>query len=184
MVTDVRKWLIVKFIISIVMKINAIKLFFGFSVFLAFFPLAVMSQTRSAAEPNSISKEFNLTLQHATIVVSDFAVSKKFYVEILGLEDLNADWLPENQMFLSLGNNLELHVGEVKGVEIRPSDFNHFAISTNDLNGYLKHLESHGVVYSSLGGERKKYVHKRTDGVRQTFIQDPDGYWIEITDAN
>lgn len=130
------------------------------------------------------AKSFNLTLQHTTVVVSNFAESKRFYTEILGLKDLNADWLPKNQMFISLGNNLELHVGEVPGVEIRPSTFNHFAISTNDLPGYLEHLNSQGVDHYSLGGERKHFVQKRPDGVSQTFIQDPDGYWIEINDAN
>ena len=133
---------------------------------------------------DAISDKYNLTLQHTTVVVSDFNKSKEFYCGILGLKQKPADWLPEKQMFISLGNNLELHVGEVPGVEISPSNFNHFAISTNDLDGYLSHLNNEGIQHSSLGGENKDYIHKRADGVRQTFIQDPDGYWIEINDAN
>jgi len=133
---------------------------------------------------DEISEQFNLTLQHTTLVVSNFAESKKFYVELLGLKNLKADWLPENQMFLSLGNNLELHVGEVEGVEIKPSSFNHIALSTNDLDGFLNYLKGKGVTYSGLGGGQNYSVYKRPDGVRQTFIQDPDGYWIEINDAN
>lgn len=140
--------------------------------------------SHSREESGDIASSYNLTLQHTTLVVSNFEASREFYTKILGLKDLNADWLPENQMFISLGNNLELHVGEVPGVEIKPSTFNHFAISTNDLDAYLKHLNSHGVMHSSLGGGEKKYIQKRPDGVRQTFIQDPDGYWIEINDAN
>ena len=132
---------------------------------------------------NMLAQDYNLTLQHTTLVVSDFAESKKFYTEILKLKDLGADWLPENQMFISLGDNLELHVGVVPGVEIRPSSFNHFAISTNDLDGFLVYLNSRGVDHYSLGGAEKYLIQKRPDGVRQTFIQDPDGYWIEINDA-
>ena len=127
---------------------------------------------------------YNIKLQHTTLVVSNFEKSKIFYTEIMGLEELNADWLPKNQMFLSLGNNLELHVGEVDGVEINPNNFNHFAISTNDLDGYLEYLKSKGVIHYSLGGEKKNFIQKRPDGIRQTFIQDPDGYWIEINDKN
>lgn len=150
-----------------------------------FFNFQVNAQhNNNTSDSNSIATTFNLTLQHTTLVVSNFAVSKTFYTEILGLKDLNADWLPKKQMFLSLGPNLELHIGEVEGVKINPSKFNHIAISTNDLDSYLKHLNSKGVMHSSLGGSKKKYVQKRTDGVRQTFIQDPDGYWIEINDAN
>ena len=156
-----------------------------------FFPLlflysSVFTQINQAeAKPEDMmATAFNLTLQHATLVVSDFGKSREFYVETLGLKDLNIDWLPENQMFLSLGENLELHVGEVEGVEINPSSFNHLAISTNDLDGYLEHLRSKGVKYSSLGGAKEYYIQKRPDGVSQTFLQDPDGYWIEINDAN
>ena len=127
---------------------------------------------------------YKLTLQHTTIVVSDITKSRKFYTEILKLKDLNANWLPKNQMFLSLGNNLELHVGEVPGVEIKPSNFNHFALSVNDLDSFLEYLKENGVVYSTLGGAQDYVVQKRPDGVRQTFIQDPDGYWVEINDAN
>ena len=46
------------------------------------------------------------------------------------------------------------------------------------------YLNSHGIYNSSLGGAVKGEVFKRPDGVSQTFIQDPDGYWIEINDAN
>ena len=146
--------------------------------------LNAQDMNSGTVETYSIAASYNLTLQHTTLVVTDFRVSKEFYTKTLGLKDLNADWLPENQMFISLGDNLELHVGEVKGVEINPSNFNHFAISTNDLDGYLEYLSSKGVDHYSLGGAEKNFIQKRPDGVRQTFIQDPDGYWIEINDAN
>lgn len=132
----------------------------------------------------SVATDFQVTLQHTTLVVSDFEKSRAFYVEILGFEDMHADWLPEKQMFLSLGDNLELHVGEVPGVVINPSNFNHFAFSVNDLDGYLAYLNSKGVMHSGLGGAQKGFIQKRPDGVRQTFIQDPDGYWVEINDKH
>lgn len=161
---------------------NSFKLISFLILFLSFQIEAQNNNDKS--ESNAVAASFNLTLQHTTIVVSDFVVSKKFYIEILGLKDLGVDWLPKNQMFLSLGNNLELHMGEVEGVEINPSNFNHFAISTNDLDSYLDYLNSKGVIHYSLGGAKEKFIQKRPDGVRQTFIQDPDGYWIEINDAN
>lgn len=32
-------------------------------------------------------------------------------------------------------------------------------------------------------GEGKREIQTRPDGVQQIFVQDPDGYWIEINDA-
>ncbi|MEJ2005326.1 MAG: VOC family protein, partial [Cyclobacteriaceae bacterium] len=124
----------------------------------------------------------NLTLQHVTVVVTDFAESSRFYKGVLGLKEIPAPWLPDNQMVLQLGSNLELHVGEVPGVEIKPSPFNHFAMSVPDLDAFLAHLEENGIWYGSLGGSQKHHVQVRDDGVRQTFFQDPDGYWLEVND--
>ena len=124
----------------------------------------------------------HLTLQHTTLVVSDFEASMEFYLGVLGLERIDAPFLPENQAFIALGDGLELHVGEVPGVEIRPMEFNHFAITARDFDAFLAHLLREGVTYSDLGGEEARYVQTRGDGVRQTFFQDPDGYWIEVND--
>lgn len=127
--------------------------------------------------------EADAILQHVTLVVSDFRASEEFYKDVLGFEEIPTSWLPPNQMFLSLGDNLELHVGEVAGVEINPNSFNHFAFSVEDLGAFLEHLDQQGVVYSSLGGAEAYEVVERPDGIRQTFFQDPDGYWVEVNDA-
>ncbi len=131
----------------------------------------------------ALAQDINRTLNHVTLVVSNFEESKTFYTELLGLEQIEAPWLPEKQMFLALGENLELHVGEVDGVKIEPNGFNHFAIAVDDFDGFLAYLKSEGVVYTRLGGGDDYFVSTRPDDVRQTWISDPDGYWIEINDA-
>ena len=132
----------------------------------------------------SQADDFGKTLNHVTVVVSDFAASKRFYTELLGLEQIDAPWLPDRQMFLALGEGLELHVGEVDGVEIKPNGFNHFAIAVAEFDEFLDYLRSEGIVYTSLGGGEDYFVSTRPDNVRQTWITDPDGYWIEINDVN
>ena len=124
--------------------------------------------------------DFRLTFHHTTLVVRDFARSKRFYTEVLGLDMLDADGITDTQMFVAVGQNLELHIGEVPGVDIQPMDFNHLALSVDDFEGFLQHLKEQGVVYSSLGGGDDYVVHERPDGMKQTFVQDPDGYWIEF----
>lgn len=131
----------------------------------------------------SHAQEFGKTLNHVTVVVSDFDASKAFYTETLGLEQIDAPWLPDRQMFLALGEGLELHVGEVEGVEIKPNGFNHFAIAVAEFDEFLDYLRSQGIIYTSLGGGEDYFVSTRPDNVRQTWITDPDGYWIEINDV-
>ena len=86
----------------------------------------------------SYAQDFGKSLNHVTVVVSDFEASKKFYTELLGLEQIDTPWLPDRQMFLAIGEGLELHVGEVEGVEIRPNGFNHFAIAVAEFDEFLQ----------------------------------------------
>lgn len=146
------------------------------------YSISVHSQNISTKENHADTFKNTLTLQHTTIVVSNFSESRKFYLDLLKLEEIKQEFLPKNQMFISAGENLELHVGEVPGVEIKPSNFNHFALTSNNFDEFLEYLKESGIVYKSLGGEKEYYIQRRPDGVRQTFIQDPDGYWIEIND--
>lgn len=132
---------------------------------------------------SAAAQEFTKTANHVTLVVSNFEDSKAFYTELLGLEEIETPWLPAKQMFLAIGESFELHMGEVPGVEIKPNDFNHIAISVDDFDGFLAHLKSAGVVYTRLGGGEDFFVSTRPDEVRQTWIADPDGYWIEINDV-
>lgn len=40
------------------------------------------------------------------------------------------------------------------------------------------------VTYSNWQGVINKMSIRTTDNVRQIYIKDPDGYWIEINDAS
>ena len=133
----------------------------------------------------SYAENNELTFNHITLVVSDIEESEKFYIGMLKLEQLESAFGPSDDpyLFLSLGKNSELHIGEIEGIEINPNGFNHFAIAVDDFDGFLEYLKSSGIVYSRLGVGGKYHVQQRPDGVRQTYIADPDGYWIEINDA-
>lgn len=124
--------------------------------------------------------QYNPTLQHVTLVVSDYGASSDFYTQIVGAQEISAPWLPNNQGFFQLGPDRELHIGEVSGIAIDPSTFDHFAFSVPDFDGYLSFLRDNAVAYGSLGGNGNQNVTTRPDGLRQTYFQDPDGYWVEV----
>lgn len=58
----------------------------------------------------------------------------------------------------------------------------HLCLATEDLDGVIAHLEKNNIVYSDWPGKENS-VTVRTDGVRQIYVQDPDGYWVEINTA-
>jgi lactoylglutathione lyase len=55
----------------------------------------------------------------------------------------------------------------------------HFAMSTSNFNAFLKTIQDEKITYSDWLGELNT-VTTRADGIKQIYIQDPDGYWIEI----
>ena len=50
------------------------------------------------------------------------------------------------------------------------------------LKPFIDNLERLKVTYTNLKGDGKEPA-VRVDGVKQIYLQDPDGYWIEINDA-
>ena len=36
-------------------------------------------------------------------------------------------------------------------------------------------------LFGNLAGERGR-LHTRADGIRSVYLQDPDGYWIEVNE--
>jgi len=45
----------------------------------------------------------------------------------------------------------------------------------------MKHLDQYKVKYGNWAGSSKE-PQLRPDKVKQVYLQDPDGYWIEIND--
>jgi lactoylglutathione lyase len=133
----------------------------------------------------SNGQSYNLEHDHSTIQVENIDKSVKFYIDILKLKEMDTPW-PENPMirFFKTGNNQQLHIAQVDTYgTVKTNKVLHLAFSTNNFDGYLKFLNVQGISYYNFNEEQNK-IQKRPDGVRQIYFQDPDGYWIEINDAN
>ena len=55
----------------------------------------------------------------------------------------------------------------------------HLALTTSNLDDFIKTLNAMKIAYSDWPGNPQK-VNIRADGIKQVFFQDPDGYWIEV----
>ena len=129
----------------------------------------------------SAQSNFNFSKDHDALLVRDLAASANFYGEILGLKEISNGGLGEHIRWFELNDKVQIHliqsdepVVKVKGV--------HMAINTKNLSDFRKYLTEKGVDYENWPGE-KKSTNMRPDGVNQIYLQDPDGYWIEINDG-
>jgi len=117
-------------------------------------------------------------IHHVSILVSDIKRSKVFYEEVLGFElserrpdfDFPGEWyqVGETQVHLIVHEKGKT----LRGTTEIDSRDGHFAIRVNDIEGFIKRMESHNV----------EFLNKRLNKTdwHQVFISDPDGNLIEF----
>ena len=55
------------------------------------------------------------------------------------------------------------------------------AFSVASVDRFIQHLDAVGQKYGNWNISAKS-IQLRPDGIKQIYLQDPDGYWIEIND--
>ena len=124
------------------------------------------------------------SIDHITLVVSDLAASRKFYVDLLGMQDVPRPNFSFEGAWFQAGNTL-IHLileHEQSGsagnaaAQLRSTRANHFAFRLPDAQAAWEALQASGVALDVISEPKH-----RPDGAIQFFIADPDGYRVEIT---
>jgi len=126
-----------------------------------------------------------VSLHHVALYVSDLEKTRKFYTEVIGMEEV-----PRPADFVFPGAYFRLGTAEVHVVvetehgrtaalspdwsaeEVRTGYSVHFALKVDSLDDVRENLRRHSV--TPVGGPRI-----RADDVEQIYVADPDGYFIE-----
>ncbi|PPK95820.1 catechol 2,3-dioxygenase-like lactoylglutathione lyase family enzyme [Nonlabens xylanidelens] len=119
---------------------------------------------------------------HIALSVTDVDTSVAFYQKVLQLEEIKNTASDSKTRWLSLNEGRQLHLIPRPDFQIKINKAVHFALTTTDLDSFINTLKELDVEYSDwLNTPNKDYIRK--DGIRQVYFQDPDGYWIEISEA-
>ena len=57
----------------------------------------------------------------------------------------------------------------------------HTCFTVPDFKGFIEKLKAAHLIFEDVSGN-KNSITTRVDGVHQIWLQDPDGYWLEIND--
>lgn len=120
-----------------------------------------------------------LTFNHEAILVKDLQKSVTFYQDILGLPEIEDKTEQDHIRWFSMGATRELHIIEDPAFNAPPAKGIHLALTTTDLDALIDHLRDQKVYFENWPGEPDTTT-TRPDGIRQIYLQDPDGYWLEI----
>jgi len=144
------------------------------------FPLNIV--TLVALIMTSLALNAQIRINHTAIYVKDIQKSGYFYQNILGLQRIKDPFNDDAHIWLETSQNTSLHI--IKGAEEYLTYFknHHTCYSVKDISTIIKQLEEGQISFEDVDGNKGKYS-TRADGIRQIYLQDPDGYWIEINDA-
>jgi lactoylglutathione lyase len=123
--------------------------------------------------------DFSLKFNHVAVSVKDVDVSAAFYKNTLNLEEITNRTKKEGIRWFSLSDGKELHLIATIKEPVTLNKAVHFAMSTSHFNAFLMTIQNNKITYSDWLGQLNT-VTTRADGIKQIYIQDPDGYWIEI----
>jgi lactoylglutathione lyase len=133
-----------------------------------------------AASPGApVEAPSSASLDHVAIYVADLDRSATFYRDVLGFHEVSAPF--PIARWLVTGNGLMIHLAKGRSVPVDNPKWEHFAIAWGPMTETIARLDAKKIPWSDIGGRHAPQV--RPDGVKQIFVQDPDGHWIEINDS-
>lgn len=124
----------------------------------------------------------NFSFNHMALSVKDVNRSVAFYTTVFGLQEITNRSAIEGIRWISFGEGKELHLISVIKEEIKLNKAIHLALSTANIDAFVKLLNEKKIAYSDWPG-KPNTVNIRADGIKQVYLQDPDGYWIEINNV-
>lgn len=120
-------------------------------------------------------------IHHIAIICSDYAVSKRFYTEILGLKVIQETYRVKRRSY-----KLDLEVGGQYQIELfsfpnppkratqpEAAGLRHLAFEVDDIEAAILHLSDHKVMAEPIRLDENT-------GKRFTFFCDPDNLPIEL----
>jgi glyoxylase I family protein len=121
------------------------------------------------------------SIHHVAIICADYARSKKFYVEALGLKVLAEHYREQRKSYkldLQLPDGSQIELFSFENPPLRPSHpeargLRHLAFAVEDVSQVKRELEAKGIAVEPIRvGE---YTNRRF-----AFFADPDGLPLEL----
>tara|TARA_R110002049_G_scaffold285698_1_gene466754 strand:- start:165516 stop:166010 length:495 start_codon:yes stop_codon:yes gene_type:complete len=134
-------------------------------------PQTIKRPNRPSTRKQTVMKATQLN--HVAIHVADVDASIAFYRDAMRLPMMDRPAFDFPGAWFRLGDDQELHlIGDRDQPVHSHHRGGHFALMVDSLDQWEKNLDEHGVTRLP----RKT----RPDGALQTFVQDPDGHWVEL----
>ncbi len=140
--------------------------------------LTILTTTPTQAQ----STKIKAVLNHVAIYVVDLEKTRAFYSDVFQLDTIPEPFHDGKHIWYSIAPGVALHV--IQGAE-KPKEYylnNHHCYSVPSTMAFVEKIKALNIPYFNSKGIKGE-VTTRVDGVKQIWVNDPDGYWIEVNDA-
>ncbi len=129
----------------------------------------------------SSAQNSKVHINHTAVYVIDLKQSANFYSNIIGLDTVPEPFHDGKHVWYSTGAHTMLHI--IEGANAKKDYYKnqHTCFTVSDFNAFIEKLKKIQWPWEDVAG-KKNAITTRIDGVHQIWLQDPDGYWLEIND--
>jgi lactoylglutathione lyase len=120
-------------------------------------------------------------VNHIAFSVNHLEKSRIFYQEIIGLDTIPEPFHDGRHVWFSVSEGAHLHLIQNPPPIVVPSKNTHLCFSVPDIKKFVATLQKRRIQYEDWPGKQSA-ITTRADGIHQIYLQDPDGYWLEIND--
>ena len=132
----------------------------------------------------SLKSQSNLKFDHQALPVNNLKITGDFYRDILGFKDIpTLVGTKYTHRWLANYEGKEIHlIFSDEEIQKTPKQI-HMAFSPVDFDKFIDHLKKNNILFTNYKLE-VGVVQVRKDGIKQVWLRDPQGYWIEINSTN
>jgi lactoylglutathione lyase len=140
--------------------------------------IALLSIGLSVSAQNTNQK---VHINHTAIYVMDIPVSGNFYSKIIGLDSIAEPFHDGKHIWYKTSEHTMLHV--IQGADKKREYYKnqHTCFTVPNFKDFVNKLIQINWTFEDVAGNKNK-ITTRIDGIHQIWLQDPDGYWLEIND--
>ncbi|MCX6203668.1 MAG: VOC family protein [Bacteroidetes bacterium] len=130
---------------------------------------------------NAQQKNTKVHINHTAIFVIDMEKTGNFYSKIIGLDSVAEPFHDGHHIWYKTSDHSMLHV--IQGATEKKEYYKnqHTCFTEPEFNLFIEKLKAAHWLFEDVSGN-KNAITTRVDGVHQIWLQDPDGYWLEIND--
>jgi lactoylglutathione lyase len=145
--------------------------------FVAIAVCLLMSSTAFSQDPKP-----KASINHVALFVMSCKATAAFYHEVVGLDTIPEPFHDGKHVWMAIGPKQSMHIIEGSTAKKEYYKNNHICFTVPSVEAFTEILKKRNIPFEDVAGNKGK-ITTRVDKVKQLWLQDPDGYWLEINDA-